>query len=36
MLDKKILIVDDDVSLRQSLKIDFTRAGATVYTDKPR
>ena len=32
MLDKKILIVDDDVSLRQSLKIDFTRAGATVYT----
>lgn len=32
MQDKKILIVDDDINLRQSLKIDFARAGATVYT----
>jgi two-component system KDP operon response regulator KdpE len=31
MQAKKILLVDDDVNLRQSLKIDFTRAGATVY-----
>jgi two-component system KDP operon response regulator KdpE len=29
---KKILVVDDDINLCQSIKIDFTRAGAIVFT----
>ncbi len=30
--NKKLLIIEDDINLRQSLKIEFTRAGATIYT----
>ena len=32
MQGKKILVIDDDINLCQSIKIDFTRAGATVFT----
>ena len=30
--NKKLLIIEDDINLRQSLKIEFRRAGATIYT----
>lgn len=29
---KKILVIDDDVSLGQAIKLTFARAGAEVYT----
>jgi two-component system KDP operon response regulator KdpE len=32
MQGKKILVIDDDINLCHSIKIDFSRAGATVFT----
>lgn len=29
---KRLLVIEDDINLRQSLKIQFSREGATVYT----
>ena len=32
MNDKKILIIDDDVNLGQTIKLTFARVGAEVFT----
>ena len=32
MQDKKILVIDDDVSLGQAIRLTFARAGAEVFT----